>query len=61
MIVKQILLVSPLGNLYKTVWRICILILGWKEIKDLYVNWHFFFLFRLKDVSTVSFILKRRM
>ena len=25
--------------------------------KDLYVNWHFFlFLFRLKDVSTVSFI-----
>ena len=28
LIVKQILLVSTLGNFYKTVWRICILMLG---------------------------------
>ena len=31
MIVIQTLLVSVLGNVYKTVWRICILMLGCKE------------------------------
>ena len=30
-IVKQILLVSTLGNVERTVWRICILMLGWKS------------------------------
>ena len=30
LIVKQILLVSTLGNVLETVWRICILMLGWK-------------------------------
>ena len=31
LIVKQILLVSTLGNVYRTVWRICLLMLGWKS------------------------------
>ena len=33
MIVKQILLVSTLGNVWRTVWRICILMLGCKGLK----------------------------
>ena len=32
-IVKQILLVSTLGNVWITVWRICILMLGRKGLK----------------------------
>ena len=35
LIVKQILLVSTLGNVKITVWRINILILGSKELKSL--------------------------
>ena len=31
MIVKQILLASTLGNIYRAAWRICILMLGCKE------------------------------
>ena len=31
-IVKQILLVSTLGNVWRTVWRICILMLGCKGL-----------------------------
>ena len=33
-IVKQILLVSKLGNVKLTVWRIKILVLRWKELKE---------------------------
>ena len=33
-IVKQILLVSTLGNVKLTVWRIKILVLRWKELKE---------------------------
>ena len=33
MIVKQILLVSTLGNVWRTVWRICILMSGHKGLK----------------------------
>ena len=31
--VKQILLASALRNIFRTLWRICILMLGWKELK----------------------------
>ena len=33
LIVKQILLVSILGNVLRTVWRICLLMLGCKGLK----------------------------
>ena len=33
LIVKQILLVSTLGNVKRTVWRICILMLGFKGLQ----------------------------
>ena len=35
LIVKQILLVSTSGNVQRAEWRICILKLGWKELKDI--------------------------
>ena len=34
MIVRQILLVSTLENIWRTVWRKCILILKYKGLKD---------------------------
>ena len=34
LIVKQILLVSTLGNVYRTVWRICILMLLCKGLNN---------------------------
>ena len=46
-IVKQILLVSTLGNVKLTVWRIKILVLRWKELKSPILEkrtsliWHF--------------------
>ena len=33
-IVRGILLTSLIENLYKTVWRICILVLGWKGLSS---------------------------
>ena len=33
LIFKQILLVSTLGNVKRTVWRICLLMLGCKRLK----------------------------
>ena len=32
LIVKKILLVGTLGNVCRTVWRICMLMLGYKEL-----------------------------
>ena len=32
LIVQQILLVSTVANIYRTIWRMCILKLGWKKV-----------------------------
>ena len=38
-IVKQILLVSTLGNVYRAVWRICTLMSGWKGLNNSKVHY----------------------
>ena len=40
LIATQILLVDTLGNLQRTIWRICILILGCTELTELHTTLH---------------------
>ena len=37
-IIKQILLISTLWNIWGTIWRICILMLGWKVLTICFVS-----------------------
>ena len=46
LIVKQILLVSSIRNVQRTVWRICILMLGFKRVKANFRSKCYFSVFR---------------
>ena len=62
LIVEQILFASTIGNVWRTVWRICILMFGWKgltkgenylPVYTLPISWWYFYVFLLS--SSLSF------
>ena len=58
-IVKQILYVSTLGNVWRTVWRICIMMLGCKGLSVMLLMTCIFFYGHLILVSFTSWYMRR--